>query len=297
MYCRLLTHTAGSAPLTDGGWPISMMVVLRKPSLTTSPRTPPRVIRSPTPNVSPRRITKYAASDRMTCCSANASPALTSPTPVLRSVSGVTQIDTTPSSSTTAATTWMPWRVQNRRGSATCPPSSRRVSHSAAPRSAATSSTSATVNSSFTAVVVLTPTSVTPNTRTAPEAASDASAVASTVTGAPAAPLTVAAARGRCTGSQVFTRSVSVTARGRSGRVSWPGGVPGWVLLAACGSVWGQSARGRGSAVRTLKVPSLSSTIELMSDSRAWPLLRTTWRRSSVETRAVRIGPGRNPWW
>jgi len=34
-----------------------------------------------------------------------------------------------------------------------------------------------------------------------------------------------------------------------------------------------------------------------MSDSCAWPSLRTTRRNSSAETRAVRIGPRRSPWW
>ena len=47
-----------SLQLPDGGWPISMMVVWMNPSAMTSPRTPPMVIRSPTLNVLPRRITK-----------------------------------------------------------------------------------------------------------------------------------------------------------------------------------------------------------------------------------------------
>ena len=56
--CRLLTHMAGSEPWTDGGWPISMMVVWMKPSRITSPRTPPMEMRSPTVKVLPRRITR-----------------------------------------------------------------------------------------------------------------------------------------------------------------------------------------------------------------------------------------------
>ncbi len=85
-----------------------------------------------------------------------------SPTPVLRSVPGVTQIDTIPSSSTTAATTWMPCRARTGGGRLPDRQAAGGVTHNAAPRSTITSSTMTTVNSSFTAIVVLTPTSVTP---------------------------------------------------------------------------------------------------------------------------------------
>ena len=74
VYCLARTHMAGSALCTIGGWPISMIVVWMKLSAITSPRTPPMVMRSPTLNVFPRRMTMYPATDVTTFCSANAHP-------------------------------------------------------------------------------------------------------------------------------------------------------------------------------------------------------------------------------
>jgi hypothetical protein len=74
----------------------------------------------------------------------------------------MTQTETTPRIRTTAAMTWMPCRVQNRRLSATAPPSSLRARPIATRRTNSTSSTNATVNNTLTPLVRLIPTSVTP---------------------------------------------------------------------------------------------------------------------------------------
>ena len=48
----------GVAACTEGGWPISRIVVCVNPRAITSPRTPPMTIRSPIRKTLPRRITK-----------------------------------------------------------------------------------------------------------------------------------------------------------------------------------------------------------------------------------------------
>jgi hypothetical protein len=56
VYCRAVIHIDGASDRSPGGCPISMMVVCMNPRATTSPRTPPIAIRSPTLKFLPRRM-------------------------------------------------------------------------------------------------------------------------------------------------------------------------------------------------------------------------------------------------
>ena len=111
--CRDFTHVAGASACSDGASPISRIVVWNGSSATTSPRTPPMTMRSPTENVDPRRMMTYAANAVITRCSANAMPAVNRPAIVASRAGLSNHTETSANRRTTRSTRPPTCRSQN----------------------------------------------------------------------------------------------------------------------------------------------------------------------------------------